>query len=160
VTYIDGVEVSFAHGGDAETTNNQMELTGLLNAIEKARRLDMVPTPETITIWCDSQYCVEGANVWVQSWKDRGWNKKKLNSPNRAGGEIKNLGLWQAIDEALGDSLITGSLAIKWVKGHAGILGNERADELAEIGRQGALEFKAITSGNLGESTDLLAEAT
>lgn len=146
VMYIDGVEFSYAHGGDPDTTNNQMELTGLLNAIEKARRLDMVPAPAVITIWCDSQYCVDGANIWLQSWKARGWNKKKLNSPNRSEGEIKNLGLWQAIDAVLGDALITGSLAIKWVKGHAGVVGNERADELAEIGRQEALERGASSA--------------
>ncbi|WP_353652375.1 hypothetical protein [Sinorhizobium sp. RAC02] len=74
-------------------------------------------------MWCDSQYCVEGANVWLESWKDRGWNKKNLNSPNRAAGEIKDLELWQGIDAALGDALIAGSA------------GNERADELAEMGR-------------------------
>lgn len=138
VVYLNGVENVFEFGGSAETTNNQMELTGLLQAINEAWKL--VAEWGQVTIWCDSQYCVEGANVWLQSWKARGWSKKKLNSPNRAAGEIKNLGLWQAIDVALGDALITGDLAVKWVKGHAGVAGNERADELADIGRQEAID--------------------
>ncbi|AOF91927.1 ribonuclease H [Sinorhizobium sp. RAC02] len=150
--YRDGVEIEAFHGGNAATTNNQMELLGLLNAIEKAKAL-IGKFGALVTVWCDSQYCVEGANVWVQTWKARGWNKKKLNSPNRAGGEIKNLELWQAIDAALGDALITGSLAINWVKGHAGIVGNERADELAEIGRQEAMELPG-NRPEVGEDLD------
>ncbi len=137
VMYIDGQEFSYACGGDPETTNNIMEMTGLLNAIEKAAKLVMVPKPEKITIWCDSQYCVEGVNTWLPTWKARGWNKRKLNSPKRDDGGIKNLDLWKAIDAAM-----TGAegVSIRWVKGHIGIVGNERADELAEIGRQDACE--------------------
>ncbi|OWV87347.1 hypothetical protein ATY75_03285 [Rhizobium sp. N122] len=132
VVYRDGVETSSAFGGAVETTNNQMELTGLLKAIEAAA--DHSANLRNVTIWCDSQYCVEGANVWLKTWKARGWNKRKLNSPKRDDGGIKNLDLWKAIDEALQPAQSSG-LKIQWVKGHCGIVGNERADELAEEGR-------------------------
>lgn len=144
VVYRDGVEVFIQSGGNPETTNNQMELTALLVAIEKAGKLAQVEpvksgtTCPEITIWSDSQYCVNGVNDWLAGWKRNGWNRKKPNSPNRAAGEIKNIELWQAIDEALGDVSKTAHVSIRWVKGHAGIAGNERADELAEMGRQTA----------------------
>ncbi|WP_439618333.1 ribonuclease H family protein [Shinella sp.] len=156
VVYRDGVEVASQCGGDPETTNNQMELTALLVAIERAGQLSGI-SGELVTIWSDSQYAVDGANVWLQSWKARGWNKKKLNSPNRADGEIKNVYLWRAIDAALGDALATESLAIKWVKGHAGVAGNERADELAEIGRQ-ANESFSQGNGSFSPLTEDLDE--
>lgn len=134
VVYRDGVEIDSQFGGDAATTNNQMEMTGLLVAIEKAANLSS--SPGTLTIWCDSQYCVEGVNTWMETWKSRGWNKRKLDSPKRDEGGIKNLELWQAIDHALLDARHTAHISIQWVKGHIGIAGNERADELAEMGRQ------------------------
>jgi ribonuclease HI len=136
VAYNDGNELDAIHGGNPVATNNQMELTGLLEAIEWAK----AKLFGEVTIWCDSQYCVDGVNEWLAGWKRNGWNRKKPNSPNRAEGEIKNLELWQAIDEVLSDASKSGDISVKWVKGHAGIAGNERADELAEIGRQEALE--------------------
>lgn len=138
VAYRDGVEVSAQRGGNPDTTNNAMELTALLVAIERAGQFSG-NSGELITIWSDSQYCVKGVNEWLAGWKRNGWNRKKPNSPNRAAGEIKNLELWQAIDEVLTDASKSGDISVKWVKGHAGVGGNERADELAEIGRQEAL---------------------
>ncbi|RVQ68145.1 ribonuclease H family protein [Sinorhizobium medicae] len=117
--YRDGVEVASDHGGDADTTNNRMELTGLLRGIEAAKALGA-----PAILWCDSQYAVKGANEWMHNWKKRGW-KKPGNE------ELKNIELWQSIDAALsGPDQIT----IRWCKGHAGIIGNERADELSNIG--------------------------
>jgi ribonuclease HI len=148
VVYIDGIEFKHAFGGDPNATNNQMELTALLNAIESAVRLDMVPAPNKITIWSDSEYCVNGANEWLTTWKARGWNKFKLNSPKREEGVIKNMELWQAIDTALSDPR-AANIKIYWVKGHAGHVGNERADELAEMGRQSVQEMHELVEQDL-----------
>ncbi|TCL89839.1 ribonuclease HI [Rhizobium sp. PP-WC-2G-219] len=132
VVYADGQEMASACGGDpATTTNNQMELTGLLNAITEARKL--VSDYGAINIWCDNEYCVKGTNEWMPIWKSKGWSKRRPNSPKREGGEIKNIDLWRAIDVALDGN--GGRIVIRWVKGHIGVAGNERADELAEQGR-------------------------
>lgn len=154
VVYEDGQELRTAFGGDPSTTNNQMELTGLLNAIKEAWKL--LADYGEITIWCDSQYCVEGVNVWMKTWKSRGWSKRKLNSPKRDDGGIANLDLWKAIDEAMKDIPSYGcDLHIKWVKGHDGIAGNERADELAEQGRQQVLERETVELSLLDDVNDL-----
>ena len=141
VVYQDGAEIGSQSGGDPQTTNNIMEMTALLIAIEKAVQLSG-NSGTLITIWSDSQYCVEGVNTWMPTWKARGWNKRKLNSPKRDDGGIKNLELWQAIDEAL-TTASGAQIAIRWVKGHSGVAGNERADELAEMGRLEAEENHA-----------------
>ncbi|NTE44167.1 ribonuclease HI [Rhizobium pusense] len=145
VVYRDGIECASSHGGNAETTNNRMELMGLLTAIEMAEAYSDQDHPATI--WCDSQYCVEGANVWLKTWKARGWNKKKMESPKRDQGSIKNLELWQAVDRALSNAPVS-HISIKWVKGHVGIVGNERADELAEQGRELFVERAENSAGN------------
>jgi ribonuclease HI len=125
VAYRDGLEIASIHGGDADTTNNRMELTGLLRGIECAKALKA-----PVTLWCDSQYAVKGTNEWRHSWKKNGWLRAsdKADPKNRV---LLNSELWQAIDAA-----ITGpeAVRIKWCKGHAGIMGNERADALSSLG--------------------------
>ncbi len=133
VVYGNGAEIASDFGGDPETTNNRMELIGLLKALEAAKSVS--PELGAINIWCDSQYVVNGATDWRHKWKKQGWNKRGENSPKR--GEdtaVKNVDLWIEIDAALSDDRAE-VITIRWVKGHAEILGNERADELAEMGR-------------------------
>ncbi|NSL21753.1 ribonuclease HI [Agrobacterium tumefaciens] len=132
VVFEDGVEIASLHGGDPETTNNQMELAGLLNAIEKAKALSSSFGEKPVTIWCDSQYCVNGVNEWRHKWTRNGWKKSPAASEH-----VKNVDLWRAIDEAV-SAFRPETLNIRWVKGHYGIAGNERADELAEQGRMEA----------------------
>ncbi|MEY9328260.1 ribonuclease H family protein [Sinorhizobium fredii] len=123
--YRDGVEVASDHGGDSDTTNNRMELTGLLRGIEAAKALG-APT----ILWCDSQYAVKGTNEWRHGWKKNGWQRGGPNADpkNRI---LLNAELWQAIDAALSGA---DQITIRWCKGHAGIVGNERADELSNLG--------------------------
>ncbi|MDT6940713.1 ribonuclease H [Brucella pseudogrignonensis] len=118
--YRDGVEVHSDCGGMLESTNNVMELTGMLNAIRWA-----ASQSEPVHILCDSQYVVNGCNDWRHGWKKHGWKRGKK--------ELANADLWQEIDAALNGA---DQITIAWVKGHAGVEGNERADELATMGRE------------------------
>ncbi len=105
------------YGGEHDTTNNRMELTAAieaLNALNGKRR---------VVLHTDSKYVKDGIETWMANWKDRDWktaNKKP----------VKNKDLWQALDKAVGRH----ELVWKWVKGHAGNPGNEEADELANRG--------------------------
>lgn len=104
-------------GGDPQTTNNRMELTAVIRALEALKRRCAV------RLHTDSKYVHQGISVWIHDWKNRGWrtaNKKP----------VKNEDLWRRLDE------IAGAHDIEWiwVEGHAGDLGNERADELANLG--------------------------
>ena len=134
VVYRDGVEVDHAFGGGPHETNNTMELSALINAIAVAKTLD-----GPVTIWSDSQYTVKGVNEWMLGWKHNGWSRKGPNATKPETGAVKNLTLWKLIDEemAVGADHIT----INWVKGHIGVIGNERADELSNIGRREARTY-------------------
>ncbi len=103
-------------GGEAETTNNRMELLAAITALETLSQ------PSKLTVVTDSSYVKDGITKWIYSWKAKGWKKK--------GGEIKNLDLWQRLDAARARHDVTW----EWVKGHAGHPENERADELARAG--------------------------
>lgn len=104
-------------GGRAETTNNRMELTAAIEG------LNALKSPSHVTLYTDSTYVKDGISKWIHNWKKNGW---------RTAGKkpVKNAELWQALDEAVARHDITW----KWVKGHNGDPGNEKADELARQG--------------------------
>ncbi|MBW4707276.1 ribonuclease HI [Roseobacter sp. YSTF-M11] len=104
-------------GGEAETTNNRMELLAAINALESLSR------SSTITIVTDSNYVKNGITSWIFGWKKNGWK-------NAAKKPVANAGLWQRLDAANARHDVTWH----WVKGHAGHPENERADALARAG--------------------------
>ena len=104
-------------GGEAETTNNRMELLAAINALEVLGRAS------TITVVTDSAYVKNGVTGWIFGWKRNGW-KTSARKP------VKNVELWQRLDAAQARHDVTW----EWVKGHAGHPENERADELARAG--------------------------
>ena len=112
-------------GGEADTTNNRMELLAAINALEALER------PSEITIVTDSAYVKNGVTSWIHGWKRNGW-RTAAKKP------VKNDDLWQRLDAAQERHNVTW----EWVKGHAGHPENERADELA---RAGMAPFKKDT---------------
>lgn len=101
-------------GGDRQTTNNQMELQAAIEALDALKR------PSRVTLYTDSNYVKNGITSWIHGWKRNGWR-----TSNRK--PVKNVALWQRLDEATQRHEITW----RWLKGHAGHPENERADELA-----------------------------
>ncbi|MFT4962157.1 MAG: ribonuclease HI [Paracoccaceae bacterium] len=104
-------------GGEADTTNNRMELLAAINALEALER------STELTIITDSAYVKNGITTWVHSWKRNGW-KTAARKP------VKNVELWQRLEEAQARHTVKW----EWVKGHAGHPENEKADELARAG--------------------------
>jgi ribonuclease HI len=143
VAYQDGEEVWSDCGGEPETTNNRMEIAAVLEAILWSCQYPTL----AITIWSDSQYTCNGVNDWRHGWKAKGWQRggPDAKPENRI---LLNADLWRAIDEALCDPR-AANIKIYWVKGHAGHVGNERADELAEIGRQTYAEVVQLLEQDL-----------
>jgi ribonuclease HI len=101
-------------GAEAQTTNNRMELTAVIRALEALKR------PVSGRIYTDSKYVIQGITEWVGNWKARGW-KTADKKP------VKNQDLWETLD-ALANA---HDLEWQWVKGHSGNVGNERVDDLA-----------------------------
>jgi len=129
IAYRDGVEIATGHGGIARSSNNAMELAALLEA---ARWLNANALSEPSTLWTDSAYAVNGCLQWRHIWKSRNWRKKGAD-PKARSRPVPDAELWKAIDAELsGNTLIS----VAWCKGHAGLVGNERADMLAEEGRK------------------------
>lgn len=104
------------YGGEAETTNNRMELMAVIKALESLNRECKVK------VTSDSQYVLKGITEWMENWKKRGW-KTAAKKP------VKNVDLWQRLDKAQETHIIEWH----WVKGHSGHIENEIADELANI---------------------------
>jgi ribonuclease HI len=109
-------------GGERSTTNNRMELTAVIEALASLKRTC------DVTIYTDSEYVRKGITEWLPAWKARGW-KTADRKP------VKNVELWQRL-EALA---ALHHVHWRWVKGHAGDPGNERADALANRGAAGAV---------------------
>jgi len=110
-------------GGELGTTNNRMELTAVIRALEQLKQ------PSQVRVSTDSQYVQKGISEWIHNWKARGW-KTSNKEP------VKNVDLWKALDEI--SSL--HQIEWVWVKGHAGHEGNERADMLANRGVETVLK--------------------
>ncbi len=107
-------------GGSRETTNNRMEMMAVIRGAEAIKRGD------SIDIYTDSKYVMQGMTEWVEGWKKRGW-KTAAKQP------VKNVDLWQRLEQALERHQVNWH----WVKGHSGVAENERADELARQGIPG-----------------------
>jgi ribonuclease HI len=104
-------------GGELNTTNNRMELTAVIESLKALKR------PCEVILHTDSQYVQKGISEWIHGWKARGW-KTSTKEP------VKNADLWQALDAAQA----VHSVDWRWVRGHNGHPGNERADQLANLG--------------------------
>jgi len=120
-------------GGEPATTNNRMELTAAirgLGALKKQCR---------VTIYTDSEYVRRGIEEWLEHWKRRGW-KTAGKKP------VKNQDLWQALEQAVSEHRVEW----RWVKGHAGVPGNEKADALANRGLDEMLQ-DLRAAGDVGE---------
>ena len=114
-------------GGDKDTTNNRMEMMAVIQALASLKY------PCRVTLHLDSQYVLKGITEWVAGWKAKGW-KTAAKQP------VKNVDLWLHLDQLVQ----TGGHSIdwRWVKGHAGDPGNERADALANQGVEHALKSR------------------
>ena len=107
------------YGGAGVTTNNRMELMAVIEALTALKR------PCAVTLYLDSEYVRKGITEWISGWKARGW-RTAAKQP------VKNVDLWQQLD-----ALVSGGghqIDWRWVKGHSGDPGNERADQLANRG--------------------------
>ena len=104
-------------GGEAETTNNRMELMAVIQALSALKR------PCDVVLTSDSTYVLKGIQEWMPSWKKRGW-KTATKKP------VKNVDLWKLLDNAIQGHTIDW----QWVKGHSGHAENEIADQLANRG--------------------------
>lgn len=109
-----GVEKELS-GGEAETTNNRMELTAVIEALKALKK------PCEIVLCTDSRYVMDGVQQWLPNWKKNGWRTANKKSP------VKNIDLWQQLDALLE----LHKIKWVWVKGHNGHPENERCDKLA-----------------------------
>ncbi len=105
------------HGGERETTNNRMELMAAIQALEALKK------PCVVHLHIDSKYVLDGITKWLPNWKKAGW-KTAAKAP------VKNEDLWRRLDAAIQPHTIDW----RWVKGHSGNIGNDRADALANLG--------------------------
>lgn len=131
-----GDHVKELSGAEPATTNNRMELTAAIEALAALKR------PCRVELYTDSQYVRKGITEWLTQWKARGWRTADRKP-------VKNVDLWQALEREIARHTIEWH----WVKGHAGVPGNERADRLANdaidalLARGGGGGTRASTAG-------------
>ena len=104
-------------GGEAQTTNNRMELTAVIEGLRALTR------PCKVTVFTDSTYVMQGITTWMTNWKRNGWRTADKKP-------VKNAELWQALEAATAPH----NVSWQWVKGHSTNVGNNRADALANQG--------------------------
>ncbi len=109
-----GIHEREISGGEAATTNNRMEITAAIRALQGLKR------PSDVTLHTDSRYLLDGATLWLKRWKANGWNTADRKP-------VKNADLWQQLDTAATPHQISW----RWVAGHSGHIENDRADALA-----------------------------
>ncbi|HAT1884253.1 TPA: ribonuclease HI [Legionella pneumophila] len=105
------------HGGEAQTTNNRMELMAAIKGLEALKR------PCEVDLYTDSQYLQQGMKEWIKTWKKNGWRNSKKEL-------VKNAELWQSLDNLAS----IHNIHWHWVKGHSGHLENDLVDALANLG--------------------------
>lgn len=122
-------------GSNAYATNNTMELTAIIEAIEDA----LEQKADAVHIFSDSQYCVKGFNEWMSGWASRDWTRIDRDTGEML--PVKNAELWQKLYRYRVQYSMTMPIRLTWVKGHNGQIHNERCDELV---RQ---EYKRVFGG-------------
>lgn len=125
VVLSEGKMISYSSGGEAQTTNNRMELNAVIHAIEDVSLMGV----DSMTISTDSQYVKNGITTWINAWKRNGWRTSSKDP-------VKNRELWEQLDKLNA----AGKIRWNWVKGHAGIKYNEMCDTL--VGKE-MEKFKA-----------------
>jgi len=111
-------------GGEPSTTNNRMEMMAVIQALSALKK------PSDVTLYLDSQYVLKGITEWMPGWKAKGWRTASKQP-------VKNVDLWQQLDSLVQES--GHRIDWRWVRGHNGDPGNERADALANQGVERAL---------------------
>lgn len=125
-------------GGEPNTTNNRMELMGAITALANT------PSDLPLQLWTDSGYVQKGISEWIYGWKAKGWKKAD-------GKPVLNQELWQQLDQLCQNRVIDW----QWVKGHAGHMGNETADKLANLGVTGAGQERILGHHNNVQNADV-----
>ena len=125
------------YGGEAQTTNNRMELTAAIEGIL------FCPTDAKLVIWTDSNYVKQGITEWIHGWKKKNWK------------DVKNPDLWQKLDAVCQGREIEWN----WIKGHAGHAGNEMADQLANVGADQVSKMLKTADSNLRLNATLVTSA-
>ena len=118
IVVADDHHVTELGGGSPHTTNNKMELRGVIAALQH-----IAARPDPVALYTDSTYVIQGITQWVWAWRKRGWKTAQ-------GGDVLNRDLWEQLSTLVG-ARRRGSVAWHWVRGHVGTPGNERADQIS-----------------------------